>query len=70
MTFGTDLHNIAKGRPGKTVIDKCCPRCHGNMMLEFDFTAGYHRSCINCGYIKYLHRPSLKLDRQQKQHER
>jgi len=62
MTLRTSLHHIAKARPRETLAIEPCPRCHGSMMLEFDFKAGYHRSCINCGYIKYLHRPALKLN--------
>ena len=33
------------------------------MMLDFDFRAGYYRTCINCGHIKYLHRPALTQNR-------
>ena len=59
MTVGSVSHQIAEPKPGETLAREFCPRCHGRMMLEFDFKAGYHRSCINCGYIKYLHRPVL-----------
>ena len=63
MTLETSLSHKAKGRPMETSVKEYCPRCHGSMMLEFDFKAGYHRSCINCGYIKYLQRPAVNLNR-------
>jgi len=61
MTTATSQHLIARGRPRETLATESCPRCHGTMMLDFDFKAGYYRSCINCGHIKYIHRPALNL---------
>lgn len=59
MTFTDGTHSMIKGKPGKKLINKSCPRCYGSMSLEFDYEVGHHKSCLNCGYIEYLHKPFL-----------
>ena len=63
MTAGTPSHNLADPKRRQALAREFCPRCHGIMMLDFDFRAGYYRTCINCGHIKYLHRPALTQNR-------
>jgi len=63
MTLGTTPRQIAELKPREMFAREFCPRCNGRMMLDFDFKAGYYRSCINCGHIKYLQRPVLTQKR-------
>ncbi len=62
MAFGSVTHNMAKVTPVKKLTSRSCPKCQGNMALEFDSKAGYYKSCINCGRIEYLRRPALERD--------
>ena len=45
MTIKTGYRNLIKGR---------CPKCHGTMVLDFDYEVGDYKSCLNCGYVAYF----------------
>jgi len=60
MPLKPTIRYTTEDRTPATLPNEPCPRCQGSMMLDFDFKAGYYRSCTNCGHIKYLQRPALK----------
>ena len=45
---------MVKLKQYRSLIKERCPKCHGNMVLEFDYEAGYYKSCLNCGHVGYL----------------
>ena len=63
MTVKFDVTN--EKLDGKLISERC-KRCHGRMVLELDSAAGYYKSCVNCGYLEYLHRRVLKQNRHYK----
>lgn len=62
MAFGSVTYGMARVTPAGTLTSRSCPKCQGNMALEFDSRAGYYKSCINCGRIEYLRRPAPERD--------
>jgi C4-type Zn-finger protein len=39
------------------VASKSCPRCHGDLFLDYDIETGLTYSCLQCGYEK----PDFKI---------
>ena len=49
--------------------DEHCSRCDGRIIFEHDSDTGYCKSCLNCGYIEYLHRRFLRWNGQHRRWE-
>jgi hypothetical protein len=40
---------------------KCCPRCHGDIVIDSD-TYGWYELCLQCGYMADIILRNTSLD--------
>jgi len=38
---------------GTTSVDRCCPKCGGNIIIDKDYH-GWYEQCLQCSYMRDL----------------